>query len=78
MRSKRAVQAQEGTLCTKATRLDDHGQPRYTLHQLHHTRGTEMIAQRSPVQVVQKTLGHVDPRSTPVYADVRDLHLRHE
>jgi len=48
-----------------ATLLDAEGKPRYTLHQLRHTRGTEMIEQRSPLHVVQKTLGHLDPRSTP-------------
>jgi integrase len=57
---------------------DDHGarhpgQPRYTLHQLPHTRSTEMIEQRYPLHVVQKTLGHVDPRYTQVYADLSDL-----
>ena len=38
-----------------------YGQPRYTLHQLRHTRGTAMIKQRYPLHVVQKTLGHLDP-----------------
>jgi integrase len=57
---------------------DDHGQPRYTLHQLRHTRGTEMVEERYPLHVVQKALGHVDPRSTQVYADLSDLQLRHE
>ena len=48
------------------------------VQQVRHTRGTEMIAQRSPLQVVQQALGHVDPRSTHVYADLSDLQLRHE
>jgi hypothetical protein len=43
-----------------------------------HTRGTERVEEHSPVQVVQQALGYVDPRSTQVDADVRDLHLRHE
>jgi site-specific recombinase XerD len=42
------------------------------------TRGTEMVEERYPLHVVQKALGHVDPRSTQVYADLRDLQLRHE
>jgi hypothetical protein len=28
--------------------------------------------------MVQQALGHVEPRSTPVYADLSDLHLRPE
>ncbi len=47
-------------------------------HLVRHTRGTEMVEERSPLHVVQKALGHVDPRSTQVYADLSDLQLRHE
>jgi site-specific recombinase XerD len=36
-----------------------------------------MVEERSPVPVVQQALGHVDPRSTPLYADLNDLQLRH-
>ena len=43
-----------------------------------HTRGTELVEQRSPLQVVHKALGHADPRSTPVYADLIDPQRRHE
>ena len=43
-----------------------------------HTRGTELIAPRSPLHVVQKTLGHVDPRSTQVYVELAEDQLRHE
>jgi site-specific recombinase XerD len=43
-----------------------------------YTRGTELIAQRSPLHVVQQALGHGDPRSTQVYADLSDVQLRHE
>ena len=58
--------------------MNEHDQPRYTLHQLRHTRGTEMVEERYPLHVVQKALGHVDPRLTQVYADLSDLQLRHE
>jgi site-specific recombinase XerD len=37
-----------------------------------------MVEERYPLHVVQKALGHVDPRSTQVYADLSDLQLRHE
>ncbi len=43
-----------------------------------HTRGTELVDERYPLHVVQQALGHVDPRWPPVYADLRDLQLRHE
>ncbi len=60
------------------TLLNGDGQPRSTVHQLRHTRGTEMIEQRSPLHVVQQALDHVEPRLTAVYADLSDLQLRHE
>jgi site-specific recombinase XerD len=43
-----------------------------------YTRDTEMIEQRSPLQVAQQTLGHVDPRSTQVYVELAEDQLRHE
>ncbi len=58
--------------------MDAEGQPRYTLHQLRHTRGTDMVEDRYPLHVVQQALGHLDPRSTQVYADLSDVQLRHE
>jgi site-specific recombinase XerD len=44
---------------------------------LRHTRGTELIEQRAPLQVVHKTLGHLDPRSTPSYVERAEDQLRH-
>jgi len=73
-----AVEYQWWRACKRAGLVDEHGQPRYTLHQLRHTRGTEMVEERYPLHVVQKALGHVDPRSTQVYADLSDMQLRHE
>ncbi len=58
--------------------MDAEGQPRYTLHQLRHTRGTDMVEERYPLHVVQQALGHLDPRSTQVYADLSDVQLRYE
>ncbi len=52
--------------------------PLYTLHQVRLTRGSELIEERSPLHVVQQALGHVDPRSTPLYAAMSDLQFRHE
>jgi site-specific recombinase XerD len=51
---------------------------RLHLDQVRHTRRTEMIEQRSPLHVVQQALGHVDPRSTPLYAAMSDLQFRHD
>lgn len=45
---------------------------RYTLHQLRHTRATELIEQGVRLEVVQRVLGHRDPRSTQVYAELSD------
>jgi site-specific recombinase XerD len=42
------------------------------------TCGTERVEERYPLHVVQQALGHVDPRSTPLYADLSDMQLRHE
>jgi len=39
--------------------------PWRVVHPLRHTRGTEMTVQHAPLHVVQKALGHIDPRSTP-------------
>ena len=43
---------------------DATGAPRYTPHQLRHTRGTELLAQGQRVEIVQRVLGHRDIRST--------------
>jgi site-specific recombinase XerD len=37
-----------------------------------------MIEQHYPLHVVQKTLGHLDPRSTQVYVELAEDQLRHE
>jgi integrase/recombinase XerD len=71
-----AVYYQWGRLCTKATLLDGDGQPRYTVHQLRHTRGTQMVQDGHALHIVQRALGHKDPRSTQLYADVTEADVR--
>jgi site-specific recombinase XerD len=63
-------------LCATAGLLDGNGAPRYTPHQLRHTRGSELIAQGQRVEIVQRVLGHRDIRSTLVYAELREDHVR--
>lgn len=48
---------------------------RYTMHQLRHTVATALIA-RLPEQYVARALGHKDPRSTRIYAQISDDQLR--
>ncbi len=47
------------------TLLDADGQPCSTVHQLRHIWGTEIVEEHSPLHVVQKALGHIDPHSIP-------------
>jgi site-specific recombinase XerD len=63
-------------LCAAAGLLDDEGKPRYNLHQLRHTRGTELIEQGQRMEIVQRALGHRDPRSTQLYAELSDNQMR--
>lgn len=59
-----AIHYQWAQLCVAANLLDEHGKPRYTIHQLRHTRATELIEQGYRMEIVQRVLGHRDPRST--------------
>jgi site-specific recombinase XerD len=56
--------------------VDADGAPRYTLHQLRHTHATELLAEGVPERLVQRALGHTDPRSTQRYAQLDDAQLR--
>ncbi len=67
-----ALYYQWAKLCTRAQLLTDQGAPRYTIHQLRHTRGTELIEAGQRLEIVQRVLGHRDPRSTQRYADVHE------
>ena len=63
-------------LCIRAGLIDAHGTPLYTIHQLRHTRGTELMEQGYRLEIVQRLLGHRDPRSTQRYAEVSDIVVR--
>lgn len=71
-----ALHYQWGKLCTTAGLTNTDGTPRYTLHQLRHTRGSELIEQGQHKDVVQRVLGHRDPRSTEGYADLHNDQIR--
>jgi integrase/recombinase XerD len=63
-------------VCTTAGLVDEGGKPRYTLHQLRHTHGSELIEQGQHKDIVQRVLGHRDPRSTDGYAELHDDQVR--
>lgn len=71
-----AAQYQWAQLCSKAGLLEDDGTLRYTLHQLRHTRGTELVEEGKPLEIVQRVLGHRDIRSTQGYADLSEAQVR--
>jgi integrase/recombinase XerD len=74
-----AAQYQWAQLCERAGLIevvDDKHCLRYTLHQLRHTRGSELVRQGQPMEIVQRVLGHRDIRSTQGYADLDDHQLR--
>jgi hypothetical protein len=55
--------------------VDGREQPRYTIHQLRHTLGSNLIREL-PEQIVSRVLGHRDPRSTRRYAEVNEEQVR--
>jgi integrase/recombinase XerD len=63
-------------VCTAAGFVDAAGKPLYTLHQLRHTRGSELMAQGYSIEIVQRVLGHKDIRSTLGYAELNDTQVR--
>ena len=74
-----AAQYQWAQLCEELGLLDDVGgrrKLRYTLHQLRHTRGSELMRDGQPMEIVQRVLGHRDIRSTQGYAELDDLQVR--
>ena len=50
--------------------MDAASQPCCTIHQLRHTRGSELVEQGYTLDLVQSILDHRDPRSTQVYAEL--------
>jgi integrase/recombinase XerD len=71
-----ALHYQWAQLCANAGLLNEHGKPRYTLHQLRHTRASELIEQGQRIEIVQRVLGHRDPRSTQGYAELNEMQVR--
>ncbi|MBV9171108.1 MAG: site-specific integrase [Chloroflexi bacterium] len=71
-----AVHYQWTKLCATAGLLNASGSPRYTPHQLRHTRGSDLIAQGQRVEIVQRVLGHRDIRSTLGYAELQEDQVR--
>jgi site-specific recombinase XerD len=71
-----AAQYQWTQCCTKAGLVAADGTLRYTLHQLRHTRGTELVEAGQPLEIVQRVLGHRDIRSTQGYADLTEAQVR--
>ncbi|GAA5531236.1 tyrosine-type recombinase/integrase [Herpetosiphon gulosus] len=74
--SYRALYYQWQILCTNAGLTNAQGQPQYTIHQLRHTRATELIERGHRLEIVQRILGHRDPRSTQAYAEISDSVVR--
>jgi integrase/recombinase XerD len=74
-----AVQYQWAQLCTALGLVDEQGGQhhlRYTIHQLRHTRGSELVRHGQPIEIVQRVLGHRDIRSTQGYAALDDVQVR--
>jgi site-specific recombinase XerD len=55
---------------------NERGTARYTLHQLRHTRATELLDAGLRIEDVQRFLGHKSIKSTQVYAQISDAVLR--
>jgi len=71
-----ALHYQWAKLCAAAGLVDAAGKPRYTPHQLRHTRGSELIAQGQRLEIVQRVLGHRDIRSTLGYVALAEAQIR--
>lgn len=74
--SYEALHYQWSQACVGTCLADDAGKPRYTLHQLRHTRATELVEQGQRLEIVQRVLGHRDPRSTQGYAELAEAQVR--
>jgi integrase/recombinase XerD len=71
-----AVHYQWRQLCTQVDLTDSAGDPLYTIHQLRHTHGSELLAQGQRIEIVQRVLGHRDIRSTLAYAELTEAQVR--
>lgn len=63
-------------LCQHIGLVHADGSLRYMIHQLRHTRGSELVQQGQRMEIVQRVLGHLDPRSTQGYAELDDMQVR--
>ncbi len=71
-----AIHYQWEKLCRLAGLINEEDRPRYTIHQLRHTRGSELLAQGQPIEIIQRVLGHKDIRSTLGYAELSEAQVR--
>ncbi|MDQ6672415.1 MAG: tyrosine-type recombinase/integrase [Chloroflexota bacterium] len=71
-----ALHYQWAKLSGAAGLLNGSGTPRYSPHQLRHTRGSELIAQGQRVEIVQRMVGHRNICSTLDYAELQDTQVR--
>jgi integrase/recombinase XerD len=71
-----AAHYQWAKLCCSAQLVNQDGHPLYTIHQLRHTRGSELVAQGQRIEIVQRILGHRDFRSTLGYIELNDEQVR--
>ena len=71
-----ALRYQWNHLCATLQFIDTEGHVHYTIHQLRHTRGSELIREGKSFDIVQHVLGHRDPRSTHLYAELHADHIR--
>ena len=71
-----ALRHQWQRVCAAANLVDAAGKPTYTLHQLRHTRRTELFEDGQSLETAQRVLGHRDPRSTLGYAERNDQQVR--
>ncbi len=71
-----SVHYQWGQICAASGLINEEGKPLYTIHQLRHTRGTDLLAEGQPIEIVQRVLGHRDIRSTLGYAEVSEAQVR--
>ncbi|MCK5722201.1 MAG: site-specific integrase [Gammaproteobacteria bacterium] len=46
------------------------------MHQLRHTRGSELLAQGQPIEIIQRVLGQKDIRSTLGYAELSEAQVQ--
>jgi integrase/recombinase XerD len=71
-----AVHYQWAKVCQAAGLVNETGNPTYTIHQLRHTLGSELVIQKQPLEIVQRVLGHRDIRSTLGYAEINEAQVR--